>query len=74
MVDGGGPFGDLWNGWAFWVVIGKVFKALGLGFRGEGLVWYFPKIGGPHYRPQCTTTLIMGTPKKGTPNFGVGKP
>ena len=32
--------------------------------------WQFPKIGGTQYRPQYSIVLIMGTPKKGTPNFG----
>ena len=27
-------------------------------------------MGGPQYRPQNTILLIMGTPKKGSPNFG----
>ena len=33
-------------------------------------IWEFPKIGGPQYRPPNTIVLIIGTPKKGTPNFG----
>ena len=27
-------------------------------------------MGGPQYRPQNTIVLLVGTPKKGTPNFG----
>ena len=30
----------------------------------------FSKIRGPQYRPQNTIVLIIGTPKRGTPNFG----
>ena len=33
-------------------------------------IWWFPKIGGPQYRPQNPIILVVRTPKKGTPNFG----
>ena len=37
--------------------------------------WWFPKIGGPHYRPQNATILIITTPKNvplilGNPHMG----
>ena len=36
------------------------------------------QITGTHYRPQHIIIFIMGTPQKGTPNFGkppcIGKP
>ena len=28
------------------------------------IIWYFPKIGGPQYRPPNTIVLIMGAPKR----------
>ena len=34
----------------------------------------FPKIGGPHYRPQNIMIPIMGTPKKGPIILGHPKP
>ena len=33
-------------------------------------MWLFPKIRETQYRPQYIIILIMGNPKKGTPNFG----
>ena len=33
------------------------------------LIWQFPKIGGPQYRPQKTIILTIGRPKW-YPNFG----
>ena len=33
-------------------------------------IWSFPKIGGPKNRSPNTIILTIGTPKKGTPNFG----
>ena len=44
-------------------------QGLGL-LQGYSTIWLFPKIGGPQYRPQYIIVLIMGPPKKGTPNFG----
>ena len=32
-----------------------------------GVIWQFPKIGGPQYRPWYTIILIMGTPQKMVP-------
>ena len=32
--------------------------------REGGVIWKFPKIRGPQYRPQDIIILIMGTPKK----------
>ena len=31
---------------------------------------HFPKMGGPQYRLQNTTILILGTPQEGTADFG----
>ena len=54
------------------------FRALGniLYWGYIGVIWYFPKIGGPQYRPPNTIMLIMGTPKKvhliwGNPYIGI---
>ena len=54
--------------WDYMRIMEKKMETTVMGYI--GVIWWFPKIGGPHYRPQNTTILIIRTPKKGTPNFG----
>ena len=39
-------------------------------FRPKLILPFAPKMRGPQYRSQYTTTLMIGTPKKGTRNLG----
>ena len=66
---GGNRWGVLWVGLGTQIVqLGAAGILYGVGHARD--TWPFPKTREPQYRPQNTIVPILGTPKKGTLNYG----